>query len=112
MEYGFLSLIPPLTAIILALITKQTVFSLLVGLWIGTTIVCGWNPIVAFPTMISKFFIPLIANEWNAGMLMLIVSCGGFIYGTDANSVPVPAAAVLTASGVVAAAKALSCDGL
>ena len=32
--------------------------TLLVGLWIGTTIVCGWNPIVAFPTMISKFFIP------------------------------------------------------
>lgn len=30
--------------------------------------------------MISKFFIPLIANEWNAGMLMLIVSCGGFVY--------------------------------
>lgn len=80
MEYGILSLIPPLTAIILALITKQTVFSLLIGLWIGTTIVCGWNPIVAFPTMISKFFIPLIANEWNAGMLMLIVSCGGFVY--------------------------------
>lgn len=41
MEYGFLSLIPPLTAIILALITKQTVFSLLVGFWIGTTIVYG-----------------------------------------------------------------------
>ena len=30
---------------------------------------------------------------------------------TDANSVPAPAAAALTASGVAAAAKALSCDG-
>ncbi|EEX47876.1 Na+/H+ antiporter family protein [Jonquetella anthropi E3_33 E1] len=79
-EYGFLSLIPPIVAIVLALVTKQTVFSLVVGLWIGTTIICGWNPIVGFPTMISKFFIPLIANEWNAGMLMLIVSCGGFVY--------------------------------
>lgn len=58
MEYGILSLIPPLTAIILALITKQTVFSLLIGLWIGTTIVCGWNPIVAFPTMISSSSFP------------------------------------------------------
>ena len=41
MEYGFLSLIPPITAIALALITKQTVFSLLIGLWTGATIICG-----------------------------------------------------------------------
>lgn len=80
MEYGFLSLIPPITAIALALITKQTVFSLLIGLWTGATIICGWNPILALPSMISDYFIPLIANEWNAGMLMLITSCGGFVY--------------------------------
>ena len=80
MEYGFLSLIPPITAIALALITKQTAFSLLIGLWTGATIICGWNPILALPSMISNYFIPLIANEWNAGMLMLITSCGGFVY--------------------------------
>lgn len=80
MEYGFLSLIPPITAIALALITKQTVFSLLIGLWIGATIICGWNPIMALPSMISDYFIPLIGNEYNAGMLMLITSCGGFVY--------------------------------
>ena len=45
MEYGFLSLLPPLVAIGMALITKQTILSLLVGLWVGTTIICGWNPI-------------------------------------------------------------------
>lgn len=79
-DYGFLSLIPPLTAITLALITKQTVLSLFVGLWIGTTIVSGWNPLVGFPMMISEFFIPLIGNNWNAGMIMLITACGGFVY--------------------------------
>ena len=31
MEYGFLSLLPPLVAIGMALITKQTILSLLVG---------------------------------------------------------------------------------
>lgn len=80
MEYGILGLLPPLIAISLALITKQTVFSLLVGLWVGATIVNGWNPILALPKMISDFFIPLIGNEGNAGMIMLITACGGFVY--------------------------------
>lgn len=80
MEYGFLSIVPPLMAIVLALITKQTIFSLLVGLWIGTTIINGWNPIIALPKMISDFFIPQIGNTWNAGTIMLIVACGGFVY--------------------------------
>jgi Na+/H+ antiporter NhaC len=80
MEYGFLSIVPPIIAIALALITKQTIFSLVVGLWVGTTIINGWNPIIALPKMISDFFIPSIGNEWNAGTLMLIVACGGFVY--------------------------------
>lgn len=80
MEYGFLALIPPIIAIAMALITKQTILSLITGLWIGVTIVNGWNPITAIPMMISDYFIPQIGNEWNAGMLMLIVSCGGFVY--------------------------------
>lgn len=80
MEYGFLSLVPPMVAIILALVTKQTILSLFLGLWIGVTIIAGFNPIAAFPLMIKDYFIPLIGNEWNAGMLMLITSCGGFVY--------------------------------
>ncbi|MDO4277564.1 MAG: Na+/H+ antiporter NhaC family protein [Lachnoclostridium edouardi] len=79
-NYGILSILPPLIAISLALITKQTVFSLIVGLWAGVTIINGWNPILALPKMISDFFIPLIANESNAGMLVLITACGGFVY--------------------------------
>lgn len=80
MEYGFLSLIPPIVAIGMALITKQTILSLLVGLWVGTTIISGWNPIEGLPMMISDYFIPNVGNEWNAGMLMLITACGGFVY--------------------------------
>lgn len=80
MEYGILAVLPPVVAIVLALITKQTIFSLIVGLWVGVTITCGWNPIQALPTMVSDYFIPLIGNESNAGMIMLITSCGGFVY--------------------------------
>lgn len=80
MEYGILTIVPPLIAIGLALITKQTILSLVAGLWVGTTILCGWNPIEGLPMMISDFFIPNIGNEGNAGTLMLITACGGFVY--------------------------------
>jgi len=37
-SYGFLSLLPPLTAIVLCFITKQVLASLFIGIWVGATI--------------------------------------------------------------------------
>jgi len=44
-EYGFLSLLPPLIAIFLAIRTKQIFISLLTGIFTGWLIVGKWNPI-------------------------------------------------------------------
>lgn len=78
--YGILAIIPPLVAIGMALLTKQTILSLILGVFTGVTIINGWNPIIAIPKMVSDYFIPQIGNEWNAGMIMLITACGGFVY--------------------------------
>lgn len=80
MDYGFLAIVPPLIAITLALVTKQTILSLFIGLWVGTTIISNGNFLVGLPMMITDYFIPNIANEWNASLLMLITACGGFVY--------------------------------
>ena len=79
-EYGILSLLPPVVAIALALITKQTVISLFVGVWLGATIIVGWNPFVGFVSVVTDFMIPAIADSWNAGLLVLVSVCGGFAY--------------------------------
>ena len=42
-DYGFLSLIPPVLAIFLAIRTKQVIFSLLLGITIGWIIINGGN---------------------------------------------------------------------
>ncbi|WP_353097358.1 Na+/H+ antiporter NhaC family protein [Tissierella praeacuta] len=78
--YGILALIPPIVAIVMSLITKHTILSLILGVLTGVTIINNWNPLVAIPKMISDYLIPQIGNEWNAGMLMLITACGGFVY--------------------------------
>ena len=44
-NYGFLSLIPPIIAIILAIRTKQVFISLLTGIFFGGLIIGNWNPI-------------------------------------------------------------------
>ncbi len=43
MDYGFLSLLPPLIAIVLAIRTKQVYLSLMVGIWLGWMILSDWN---------------------------------------------------------------------
>ena len=37
-DAGFLSIIPPIVAIVLALVTKEVIFSLLLGVFSGTII--------------------------------------------------------------------------
>ncbi len=43
MDYGFLSILPPIIAIILALRTKQVYIALLFGIWFSWIIVNDWN---------------------------------------------------------------------
>ncbi len=47
-EYGFLSLVPPLLAIFLAIRTKQVIFSLLTGILVGWIIIEDWNVFQGF----------------------------------------------------------------
>lgn len=42
-DYGFLSILPPLIAIVLALKTKQVYIALLFGIWFAWIIMSGWN---------------------------------------------------------------------
>jgi Na+/H+ antiporter NhaC len=78
-SFGVLCLLPPLAAIVLALITKQTLFSLFMAIWLGSTMLNGWNPIVGFVKIVSDFMIPSIASSWNAGLLVLVTMAGGLV---------------------------------
>jgi Na+/H+ antiporter NhaC len=53
MDYGFLSVIPPIVAIILALRTKQVYIALLFGIWFSWLIIEGWNPLDGTISMIE-----------------------------------------------------------
>lgn len=67
--FGFLSLLPPLLAIGLALITRQVILSLLAGLWLGFVILSGGNPLSGTRELIDG----LIAVFESAGNTRIIV---------------------------------------
>ena len=72
----FWALVPPIVAIVLALITKETYTSLFVGILVGALFVGGFNPVASLDTMISDGFIGAIADGWNAGIFMFLVLLG------------------------------------
>jgi len=45
-EYGWISVLPPLLAIVLAIRTRQVYPSLFLGIWLGWTAMSGWNPVI------------------------------------------------------------------
>ena len=53
--YGVLCLIHTIVAIGLALWTKQTIFSLFIAVWLGSTMMNGFNPLVGFVKNILVF---------------------------------------------------------
>lgn len=52
--YGWLSILPPLLAILLAIKTKQVYVSLTLGIWLGWTIIHGWNPLAGIISTINS----------------------------------------------------------
>ena len=70
-----LSLLPPIIAIVLALLTKEVYSSLFVGILSGALIYSNgnvWNMVLTtFDAMISK-----ICDSWNVGILIFLVMLG------------------------------------
>lgn len=71
----FWSLIPPIIAIVLALITKEVYSSLFIGILAGALIYSGGN-VVNSVTHTFDVMIGSIADSWNAGILMFLVILG------------------------------------
>ncbi len=75
----FWSLVPPLVAIILALITKEVFSSLFVGILIGALFYAGFNIETAMNHMINDGFIASLADPYNVGILIFLVILGTIV---------------------------------
>ena len=76
---GFLSIIPPLLAIALALIFRQVIISLILGIYSGAFFVYGYNPITAFLRLIDKYIITAISDVSHTQIIVFTLLFGGVI---------------------------------
>ncbi|WP_066190509.1 MULTISPECIES: Na+/H+ antiporter NhaC family protein [Gracilibacillus] len=76
---GWLSIIPPILAVVLAIITKNVIISLFLGVYAGVLIMVGGNPLTATTETIGSFLFPQVADSYNAAVLVLLFFIGGFV---------------------------------
>ncbi len=71
-------LLPPVLAIVLALWTKEVYLSLLTGLWLGTTILVGGNPIAGLRALLDEL-VAVFGDPGNTRILIFSLLVGGLI---------------------------------
>ena len=71
-------LLPPILAIVLALWTKEVYLSLLAGLWLGTTILVGGNPILGMRELLDQL-VGVFMSTSNTSILIFSMLVGGLI---------------------------------
>lgn len=84
-NYGFLTLIPPIVAIVLAFLTRNVIISLFLGTLSGTFLVSLVDKsfmgalVNSFLDFVSRILNSL-ANPWNAGIILQVLVIGGIIH--------------------------------
>lgn len=79
MNYGILSLLPPIVAVIMAIKSKNVILSLFCGGFVGTLIFSSGNPFLAVKSIIGDYFFVQLTDSYNAGVIVLVIFIGGFI---------------------------------
>lgn len=79
--YGtFWSLVPPLVAIVLALITKEVYSSLFIGIVVGGFFYANGNPIGAMEHILKDGLVDTaLADSWDMGILVFLVVLGTMV---------------------------------
>jgi len=84
MEFGWLSIIPPLFAILLAIKSCQVFLSLFLGIVVGWKIISGGNILVGFELSIQSI-VDVFKDAGNTRVVIFCTLVGALISLTQAN---------------------------
>lgn len=82
--YGWISLIPPLLAIALAIGTRQVYLSLAAGVWAGATILAGGNPVAGVGQTIERL-VAVFGDAGNTRVLLFTLVIGALIATVESS---------------------------
>ena len=77
---GWYSLLPPLVAILLALLFREVISALFAGVWLGGLAVAGWNPVAGTWRVIDTYAVPALADQGgHAQIVIFSLLLGGMV---------------------------------
>lgn len=76
---GWISILPPLLAIILAFLTRQVLLSLFFGVLTGATLIHGLNPFSGFLYGLSDYIVRAAAEPDKISIIMFSLVLGGMV---------------------------------
>jgi Na+/H+ antiporter NhaC len=78
-DYGFLSILPPLIAIALALLFRQVIIALLAGIWLGATFLYFGNPALGLMRTLDTYLIQALADADHVAIVLFTLILGGMV---------------------------------
>ncbi|MDP2303709.1 MAG: Na+/H+ antiporter NhaC family protein [Ignavibacteria bacterium] len=82
---GFLSIVPPLIAILLALFLRQVIVALVFGVFIGCVFIYDYNPVYALMRMIDTITLNTLTDSSNMSIIVFTLLFGGVVGLISAN---------------------------
>ncbi len=76
---GWLSILPPLLAILLAIAIREVVVALVAGVWLGATFVHGFNPFIGLLRSADTYAVGALADADHASIAVFSLLLGGMI---------------------------------
>ena len=76
---GWFSVLPPVLAILLALIFREVITALFAGVWLGALAVAGFNPLKATGRLIDQFVVPALTDADHVAILVFSLLLGGMV---------------------------------
>lgn len=83
-EATWVSLLPPILAITLAVWTRQVYLSLAAGIWLGWVILAGWNPVAGLGLAIERT-VGVFADAGNTKVILFTLVIGALIATVESS---------------------------
>ena len=73
------SILPPLLAIVLALLFRHVLVALALGVWLGAFLISGLSPVASFARLLDTHIVNAIADRGHASILVFSLLLGGML---------------------------------
>ncbi len=76
---GFITILPPLVAILFALLFRQVLPALFIGIWFGTSLLAGLNPWTGLLRLIDTYFVQAMTDRDHVRIIIFSMTLGGMV---------------------------------